>query len=246
MAKELSKRQQRREQKRREETRSRFITIGLIVLGAIFVAFVFIYPNLKPIGNIVTPTFIARPNVKANTAGDPNAPIKIEEFSDFQCPYCRNFFEQTEAQVMDTYVATGKVYFMYRSFGEFIGAESRDAAEAAYCAGDQNKFWDMHDYLFTNQTAENSGDFSARRLTAFAQALNLDMSTFNSCLSGGKYSSQVDKDGTDGVAAGVKATPSFVMAYTVNGQPQTKLIEGAQPFSGFQTQIEAALTEMGK
>lgn len=251
----MSKRQIRREQQRRAEQRSRWIVIGLVVVGALFLAFVFIYPNLQPVGAIATPSAAAlvRPQAKDNASGDPNAPIKIEEFSDFQCPYCARFSTQTEAQLIDTYVATGKVYFIYRSFGEFVGPESRAAAEAAYCAGDQNKFWEMHDLLFANQGVENSGtNFTNKRLTAFAEMLKLDMGKFQACYDAGTYNTRIDQDATDGQAGGVKATPSFVLTYTVNGQVKTELIQGALPFSDptakqdFKRTIDAALAEMGK
>ncbi|MBI5842410.1 MAG: DsbA family protein [Chloroflexi bacterium] len=245
MTKEISKRQQRREQMRREQMRSRLFTIGLVAVGAILVAFFFIYPNFKPVGAVVTPEAIVRPEAQGNGLGDPNAPIKIEEYSDFQCPYCRRFFEQTESQLVDAYVATGQVYFVYNSFGEFIGPESRASAEAAYCAGDQGKFWEMHDIIFVNQNGENIGDYTDRRLSAFAESVGLDMGAYNSCVSGGKYSDEVNQDFNDGRAAGIKATPSFVMTYTVNGETKTVLIEGAQPFSEFQSKIDAALAEIG-
>jgi len=249
----MSKRQTRREQMRRAEQRSRMIFIGLIIVGAILVAFVFIYPNVRPVGTVSTPVALVRPQADDNASGDPNAPIKIEEFSDFQCPFCKRFSDQTEAQLIDTYVATGKVYFVYRSYGNFVSdnsgglnSESKDAAAAAYCAGDQNKFWEMHDILLANQNGENIGDFTNKRLTAFAETIKLDMGKFQSCFNGNTYSSRVDDDAVAGKAAGIQATPSFVMTYTVNGQVKTTLIEGALPFSDFQTKIEAALAEMGK
>lgn len=242
----MSKRQMRREQRRRSEQRSRFITIGLVAAGALLVAFFLIYPSLKPVGAIATADARTRPQTNANMAGDPNAPIRMDEFADFQCPYCKRFYEQTESQIMDAYVATGKVYFVFHSYGDFIGAESKAAAEAAYCAGDQGKFWQMHDILFTNQKAENSGDFSNNRLTAFAEKIGLDMNQFRTCFNGGKYDQQTDQDAADGRANNVTATPSFVLTYTVNGQTKTELIEGAVPFSDFQTKIDAALAEIGK
>jgi protein-disulfide isomerase len=246
MTKEMSKRQQRREKMRRSEQRSQLFTIGLISIGAILIAFVFIYPNFKPVGAIAAPENITRPPTQANTVGDPNAPIMIQEYSDFQCPYCRIFSENTEAQLLETYVDTGKVFFVYNSFGEFIGPESRASAEAAYCAGDQGKFWEMHDIIFANQTGENVGNYSDRRLKAFAEQLDLNMGEFNSCYNSGKYNDEVDQDFTDGRNYQVQATPSFIMTYTVNGETKTVMIEGAQPFSEFQTQIEAALAEMGQ
>jgi len=244
--KEMSKRQARKEQMKRKEQRSRLMAISLITIGALFVAFLFIYPNFKPIGTISDAPARTRTNVDFNAVGDPNAPIKIEEYSDFQCPYCRIFFSNTEDALVKKFVDDGTVYFVYHSFGEFIGAESRQSAEAAYCAGDQGKFWEMHDLLFSNQTGENVGAFSDRRLVAFANKLELNMTDFNDCFDSNKYSSLVDDDMKNGITAGIKATPSFVMTYTVNGVEKTSLIEGAQTIDAFTTSIEAALAEMGK
>lgn len=244
--KDMSKRQARKEQMRRKESRSRLVAIGLISVGALFLAFLLIYPNLKPVGDVAAAPQVERVNVDFNGVGDPNAPIKIEEFSDYQCPYCRVFFENTEEALLSSYVADGTVYFVYRSFGEFIGPESSAAAEAGYCAGDQGKFWEMHDIIFANQTGENVGAYSDRRLVAFAKEIGLNMDDFNNCFDSGKYADAVAQDAKDGLLAGLQATPSFVLTYVVNGETKTKLIEGAQPFEVFQQEIEAALAEMGQ
>jgi protein-disulfide isomerase len=244
--KEMSKRQMRREQIRRKEKQSRLVAIVLITLGALFLAFLVIYPNLKPVGEVVTPPENTRPNVDFNTAGDPNAPITITEYSDFQCPYCRLFFENTEALVMEKYVANGTAYFVYKSVGDFIGAESKAAAEAAYCAGDQGKFWEMHDILFANQTGENVGAFADRRLSAFADELGLDKATYDDCMSSGKYNDLTAQDAKDAEAAGIQATPSFIITYEVNGETQTRVLQGAQTIDVFSQEIDAALAEMGK
>lgn len=244
--KEMSKRQVRKEQLRRKEQRSRLIGIGLITIGALFVAFLIIYPNFKPVGAIADAPANTRANVDFNTVGDPNAPIKIEEYSDFQCPFCRVFFENTEAALLKNYVADGTVYFVYHSFGAFIGAESGQAAEAAYCAGDQGKFWEMHDIIFANQTGENVGAYTDRRLVAFAEKLELNMSEFNDCFDSSKYNDLVTEDMKNGITAGIQATPSFIMTYTVNGEEKSVLIEGAQTIDVFQQNIDAALAEMGK
>jgi protein-disulfide isomerase len=245
--KKVSKRQAMREKRQRQARMQRIGIIAIIVVGALFVAGALIYPNLKPVGEIATIAVTPgeRPMVNDNAMGDPNAPIKIEEFSDFQCPYCARFHEETEAQLTDSYVADGTVYFVYRSFGDFIGPESKAAAEAAYCAGDQGKFWEYHDILFANQTGENVGAFADRRLQAFAESLSLDMDAFNTCFSSGKYADRVAQDKADGTAAGVTGTPAFLLTYTVNGQQKQSLIAGAYPFSEFQSRIDTALTEMG-
>lgn len=243
--KKVSKRQVMREKRQRQARMQRLGVIGIIVVGALLVAAALIYPNLQPVGEVASAGPSERPMVSDNAMGDPNAPIKIEEFSDFQCPYCARFHEETEPQLASTYVADGTVYFVYRSFGNFIGPESKAAAEAAYCAGDQNKYWEYHDILFANQTGENVGAFSDRRLQAFAEALALDMDAFNNCLNSGKHSARVDQDRVDGTAAGVTGTPAFSITYTVDGVEKQRFISGAYPYSEFQTQIEGALAEMG-
>lgn len=243
--KKMSKRQMMREKRQRQARMQRLGVIGIIVVGALLVAAALIYPNLKPVGDVVTAPSGERPMVNDNAMGDPDAPVKIEEFSDYQCPFCARFYEETEGQIVDAYVATGKVYFVYRSFGNFLGPESQASAEAAYCAGDQNKYWEYHDILFANLTGENVGAFTDRRLGAFAEALSLDMDAFNSCFDSGKHTDRVQQDYLDGTAEGVTGTPAFVISYTVNGEEKQRFISGAYPFSEFQTQIDGALAEMG-
>jgi len=241
----MSKRQEMRAKRERQARAQQLGIIGIIVVGALLVSAALIYPSLRPVGEVAAANSHEHPRVNDNAMGDPNAPIKIEEFSDFQCPYCARFHEETESQITASYVATGKVYFVYRSFGNFIGQESKAAAEAAYCAGDQNKYWEYHDILFANQTGENVGAYSDRRLQAFAESLSLDMNAFNSCFNSGKFADRVEQDYQDGTVAGVTGTPAFYLTYTVNGETKHKLIAGAYPFSEFQTQIDGALAEMG-
>ena len=244
--KKMSKRQMMREKRQRQARMQQIAWIVAIVLGALLVAFALIYPNLKPVGEVASANSGERPMANDNAMGDPNAPIKIEEFSDYQCPFCARFYEETEWQIADSYVADGTVYFVYRSFGGFIGPESQAAAEAAYCAGDQNKYWEYHDVLFTNLTGENVGAFTNRRLQAFAETLSLDMDAFNDCFDSHKYADRVQQDYVDGSAVGVTGTPAFSITYEVNGEQKQRFIAGAYPFSEFQTQIEEALAEMGQ
>ncbi|HXF84981.1 MAG TPA: thioredoxin domain-containing protein [Anaerolineales bacterium] len=247
-----SKRQERREKIRQQEMRKRLITIGLITLGALLLVFAFVWPAVKPIAEVVSVDFTPPPQAEGNTMGDPNAPIRMEEFSDFQCPFCERFHEQTEPLLIEYYIKTGKVYFVYRSMGNFVSqnigggrTESQDAAAAAYCAADQNKFWEMHAHLFANVLGEDVGSFTDRRLEAIAEKAGLNMDEFRSCYNSGKYKDRVQQDYQDGIAAGVTGTPSFVITYTVNGETKTKRIDGAQPFSVFQVELEAILNEIG-
>lgn len=246
--KEMSKRQQRREQIRRKERTSRLAGIGVVTGVVLIVAALIIYSQFKDLGGVTAAPERDRSNMQVdfNKLGNPDASIKITEYSDFQCPYCRIFFENTEELLMEKYVVPGTVYFEYRSVGSFIGPESLAAAEAAYCAGDQGKYWEMHDILFSNQTGENVGAFSDRRLTAFAEKVGLDMNQYDDCVGSNKYKDLAEQDGNDAKVAGIQATPSFVITYTVNGEEQTRLIQGAQGIDVFTQEIEAALAEMGQ
>lgn len=246
-----SKRQERREKIKQQQMRSRLITISFVTLGAALLVFAFLYPSIKPIAEVVAVDVGAHPNPNDNAMGDPNAPIKIEEFSDFQCPFCERFHEETEPLLQQYYIETGKVLFVYRSMGNWVSqniggarTESRDAIAAAYCAGDQNKFWDMHAHLFGNVLGEDVGSFTDKRLAAIAEVAGLNMDEFNTCYESGKYIDRTQQDFDDGRAANVNGTPGFLVTWTVNGETKTKLIEGAQPFSAFQVELEAILAEL--
>jgi len=160
--------------------------------------------------------------------------------------------------IVQYYVTTGKVHFTYRSAGNWVSnniasatgaaamTESQDAALAAYCAADQNKFWEMHDALFgNNRDIEDQGSFADRRLTAIAKTVDgLDVKTWQDCYNSGKYENQVKQDLDDATTAKIDGTPYFVITYTVKGETKTKILHGAQPFNVFQTELEAALNEI--
>ena len=164
--------------------------------------------------------------------GNPDAPVTMIEFSDFQCPFCGKFFREVEARIIEKYVKSGKLRFVYRDFA-FLGPESEWAGVAAECANEQGKFWQYHDYIFKNQQGENQGAFSKDNLKRFSRELGLDASKFNSCLDTDKYLDEVKKDSSDGRASGVTGTPGFL----ING----KLVVGALPYEQFESAIEAAL-----
>ena len=223
-----------------------------LVGGVLYVAPLFA-DQLNSGPEIVNATENPRPSADGNSMGDPNAPIHMEEFSDFQCPFCQRFHKQTEPSLVEQYVNSGKVYFTYRSAGNWVSqnigggkTESQDAAAAAYCAADQNKFWEMHDILFANLLGEDVGSFTDERLATLAEKAGLDMNTFEDCYSSGKYKDKVQQDYADTIVFGVNGTPSFLVTYAVNGETKTKLIEGAQPFESFQQELDAILQEIGK
>ncbi len=188
-----------------------------------------------------TPGATPAPGAKVNVStgpfpvlGDKNAKVTVVEFADFQCPFCEQWFSNVEAPLIKDYVNTGKVKFAFRNYA-FLGQESTWAAEAAYCANDQGKFWDYHDYLYKHQGAENSGAFSKANLEQFAADLGLNTQQFNNCLDTDKYASQVANDVKEGQAAGVSGTPTSF----VDGQS----VVGAQPYSAFKTLIDQELAK---
>lgn len=160
--------------------------------------------------------------------GSAQAPVTIIEFSDYQCPYCAKYVKETQAQIMAQYVETGQVRYVFRDFPLTFHAEAQKAAEAAECAGEQDQYWEMHDYLF-----ENNDYLTVENLKGYAADLKLDIKKFNNCLDQGTMAEEVKKDLADGKKYGVQGTPGFF----ING----KLISGAQPFSVFKKEIEAAL-----
>lgn len=166
--------------------------------------------------------------------GNPKAPVTIIEFGDFQCPFCKKYFDQNQSQVVKDYVSSGKANFVWKDYA-FLGDESTWAAIAARCANDQGKFWEYHDYLYSHQGGENRGDFSKDKLKGFAQALGLNRTQFNSCLDSNKYADAVLNETKYGTSVGVTGTP----ATFVNGT----LISGSVPYSTLKAAIEKALTE---
>lgn len=164
--------------------------------------------------------------------GNPSAKVTIVEFGDYQCPFCGRFFQTTEKEILEKYVKTGKAKFVYRDFA-FLGPESEWSAVASYCAEEQGKFWQYHDYLYSHQNGENEGAFSKENLKKFAFALGLDMAQFGECLDSDKYLDKVRKNTEDGRKFGVNGTP----ANFVNG----RIITGAVPFSNFEQMIEEEL-----
>lgn len=183
----------------------------------------------KPVDNA---TLLKQAQNDSRSLGNPNAPVTFVEFADFQCPFCGKFFQESEGKIIEQYVKTGKVRFVYRDFA-FLGPESVSAAEASRCAGDQQAFWQYHNYLFTHQQGENQGAFSKDHLKEFATALKLDTAKFSSCLDALTHHDQVQKDLDLGRSLGVDGTPSSFV--------NDKFFNGALPFGQFKAAIDAAL-----
>jgi protein-disulfide isomerase len=171
--------------------------------------------------------------------GNANAKVTLVEYGDYQCPYCVQFFSQTQPQIIQNYVNTGKVRVVFRDFA-FLGAESTAAANAAQCAEDQNKLWLYHDALYaakmgddTNGGSEDDGFYTTTEFLKLAQQVGLNMPTFTSCVDNNTDANVVAQEKGAAAAAGVNSTPSFI----INGQ----MITGAQPYSVFQQALDSAL-----
>ncbi|TEU01639.1 MAG: DsbA family protein [Anaerolineales bacterium] len=227
----MGKREEIREKRQREKRRNLLVATLVIAGGVIIITAMVISRSQAQIQSIITPAAIDFPQSEGMAMGDPNAPVIIEEFSDFQCPACQLFHEQTLEQVVDQYVKTGDVYYIFHNF-PFIGKDSQTAALGGYCAAEQGLFWEYSNILFANQIGENVQSFSSARLEAMADIIGLD-AEFAKCLREERYQDQVDADFLAAQETGVDSTPSFL----INGE----LVIGAFPFETFQAYIEQAL-----
>lgn len=179
-----------------------------------------------------SPTVSVKERSDAPTLGSKSAKVTIIEFSDFQCPFCKKFFNDTYAQIKKQYIDTGKVKIVFRHFPLSFHVNAQKSSEAAECANRQGKFWEYHDLLFKYGEADGAG-LDNVSLKKYASDLGLDTNKFKTCLDNGETAEIVKKDLADGQAAGTSGTPSFY----VNG---TQLV-GAQPFTNFSAAIDAAL-----
>lgn len=162
--------------------------------------------------------------------GSDKAPVTLIEFSDFQCSFCRKFWQTTLPQIEKKYISTGKVKFVYRHFA-ILGKHSVASAQAAECAGEQGKFWPYHDKLFAS--AGSPLAFTDAKLKGYAKESGLKGQEFNQCLDSGKYLKKVEGETAIAAFLGARGTPAFLL----NGQ----LLAGAQPFEVFEAVIEKEL-----
>lgn len=170
--------------------------------------------------------------------GKKDAPITLIEFSDYQCPFCARFSKETLPQIKKDFIDKGKVRYIFRDYPlSTIHPKAQIAAEAAQCANDEGKYWQMHDLLFDNQKALEKED-----LQKYAKEVGLNMNNFNNCLEKAKYFKEVKDDIQAGEKAGVQGTPAFILGKTTkDGVIKGKFIKGAHPFQTFKNAIEEML-----
>ncbi len=245
------------ENDKQKQITSAIIVVGLIIAGAILLKGSN-PPAAKEEGGIPVTTATLTPvSEKDNILGNPEAKIAIVIYADFQCPFCGavtglqsdespavKYLKQKDPSwapymsgIMDDYVKNGKVKLIYRNFA-FLGPESQKSAEAAKCAGEQGKFWEYHDYLFSHQAGENEGAFADPNLKLFAKELGLDSVNFDKCLDEGKHAQAVTEEKTGGSEAGVTGTPK---GFIVKDGGIAGTIDGAESYTTVKPKIEEAL-----
>ena len=167
--------------------------------------------------------------------GSSSAPLTLVEFTDYECPFCRQFETTTLPEILKRYVDTGKVRLVIHDFPLNIHANAMPAAEAAHCAGDQGKFWLMHDALFSEPAKMGLAD-----LIDHAGALKLDIGIFKTCLESGKDRADITKQMKTASDLRIMATPSFLIGRTVGDVVDGSIITGAQPLSVFEAKLKEA------
>ena len=167
--------------------------------------------------------------------GAMNASVTIVEFGDFQCPTCDAWYRTQEPLVLQNLIDTGRVRFEWRDF-DFFGPDSISASEAAYAAGEQGKFWQFYDFLYSNQQTPNSGWSNSTHLQQFAEQLGLNMTQFDQSFQSGKYSTLINSNYELGKQLGVTATPTF---FVIGADGRVVTIVGDQPYSVFETAVNS-------
>lgn len=195
-------------------------------------------PSQPAVDNPAGPTIADMSGVTIDDSvvkGNKNAPVTIVNFSDFQCPFCKRWFEDVEPQLLKEYVDTGKARLVFKNYA-FLGADSITAAEGIWCANEQGKYWNYYNYLFANQGQENDGWANKDNLKKLATKMGLNATKFATCLNSGKYKDKVTQELEEAKKIGIKGTPQTF----INGEA----VPGAQAYSVFREVVERKLGEI--
>jgi protein-disulfide isomerase len=168
--------------------------------------------------------------------GKAAAPLTMVEFTDYQCPYCRRFQAEVFPRLKRDYIDTGKLRFIARDLPLEIHAAAQPAAEAAHCAGEQGKFWEMHFALLGG-----AADLAAGGIEARARAVGLDMQRFHACVAARKYASVIEAHVREADAVGITGTPGFVIGRAAHGELTGQRLEGAAPYAAFDSYLRELL-----
>ncbi len=179
-----------------------------------------------------------RLDAREYSLGRADAPLTMLEFTDYQCPFCRRFQAETWPLLKKNYIDTGKLRFVVRDLPLQFHSAARPAAEAAHCAGEQGKFWEMHHALLTGDDPLASGGIERR-----AKALGLDTERLQSCMKANRYESAIARNIAAADALNIHGTPAFVIGRMANGGLEGQLVDGAQPYDEFDAALKQLLAE---
>lgn len=197
-----------------------------LIIGIISGMFLVIYPESERDSKLFTSSRLIENG--SPIMGNVNAPITILEWGDYQCTFCYKFHQNTLDKINEDFIKTGKVKLVFKDF-PLNGPDSALAAEAAYCAQDQGKYWQYHNELYKNWGGERTGWITRESLNNFAETVNLELDEFNKCIDDHKYQNKVNSLYDFGKEIGIDATPSFLV---FNDQKIIK-IRGNQPLEVF-------------
>lgn len=197
-----------------------------MIIGIITGMFLVFYPESETNSNLLTTTKLISGG--SPILGNSNAPITILEWGDYQCTFCYKFHQSTLDVINEEFVKTGKVKLIFKDF-PLNGPDSFLAAQAAYCAQDQERYWQFHNELYKNWGGERTGWITRNSLEKFANTINLNLDEFNKCLDEKKYEQKVTTLHEFGKEIGIDATPSFLV---FNDEKIIK-IRGNQPIEVF-------------
>ncbi len=169
--------------------------------------------------------------------GNPNAPVTLVEFGDYQCHFCNVFFHSTEDDILKNYVETGKVRMIFKDYN-IIGPDSISASHGAHCANDQGLFWEYHDILYSNWAGENNGWASSENLLKFAKEINLNIDEWSECMINAPHSQTILESNNDAKDLGITGTPAF---FVIGPDGKITKLFGAQPYEVFQKTFEIEL-----
>jgi len=175
---------------------------------------------------------------KGRLKGAEDAPLRIVEISDFQCPFCRQFHDETLQKIDSAYIATGKVSYLWISYANPGHAQAFTSSEAAFCAGAVGKFWPMHDLLFERQEEWSGSSDPYAFFMAYAEELDIDAESYGACVRNSLLASLLLRDYMSVTRAGISSTPYFILADSV-------AIRGAADFATFQAAIDTLLILKG-
>ncbi len=216
------------------------LAIGAIIASVVITGVIFGFNNTTneleilptPVIGPIEPKEITMNTFVSNGSpvlGDPNAPITLVEFGDYQCHYCNVFFDTIEEDIMRNYVDTGKVKIIFKDYN-IIGPDSINASHGAHCAGEQELFWEYHDMLYSNWTGENNGWASPNNLTMFANEINVNMEQWTECMDEKPYAKTIIESNNDAQALELTGTPAF---FVITEEGKVTKLFGAQPFEIF-------------